>query len=60
MDKKNNRVVAIEAHPDDVEFMCAGTLKLLKDKGYEIFIGSVANGNCGSMVESSAWCSPET
>jgi LmbE family N-acetylglucosaminyl deacetylase len=52
MDKKNNRIVAIEAHPDDVEFMCSGTLKLLKDKGYEIFIGALANGNCGSMVES--------
>jgi LmbE family N-acetylglucosaminyl deacetylase len=26
------RVLAIHAHPDDVEFQCAGTLALLKDK----------------------------
>jgi len=53
MKKKNNRVLAVGAHPDDVEFMCSGTLKLLKDKGYEISICSVSNGDCGSMTESS-------
>lgn len=48
----NKRVIAFGAHPDDVEFMCSGTLKLLKEKGYKIFICVVANGNCGSMKES--------
>jgi LmbE family N-acetylglucosaminyl deacetylase len=31
--------------------MCSGTLKLLKEAGYEIYLGVVANGDCGSMVE---------
>jgi LmbE family N-acetylglucosaminyl deacetylase len=51
MEKKNNRVLAVGAHPDDVEFMCSGTLKLLKDKGCEISICAVSNGDCGSMEE---------
>jgi len=52
MQKDNRRVAAIGAHPDDVEFMCSGTLKLLKERGYEIYIGVVTNGDCGSMKES--------
>jgi LmbE family N-acetylglucosaminyl deacetylase len=51
MKEENKRVLAIGAHPDDIEFMCSGTLKLLKDRGYEISIGVVANGDCGSMYE---------
>ena len=50
MEIKNNRIFAIGAHPDDVEFMCSGTLKLLKEKGFDIYIGIVSNGDCGSMV----------
>jgi LmbE family N-acetylglucosaminyl deacetylase len=53
MAKQNRRVAAIGAHPDDVEFMCSGTLKLLKNEGFEIHIGVLANGDCGSMVEPS-------
>ncbi len=45
------KVMAFGAHPDDVEFMCSGTLKLLKEKGHDIIIAVVANGDCGSMVE---------
>ena len=41
-------ILAIGAHPDDVEFMCAGTLAKLKKKGHRIFIATVANGSCGS------------
>ena len=44
----NGRVLAIGAHPDDVEFRCAGTLALLRQKGYDITIVTVANGDCGS------------
>jgi LmbE family N-acetylglucosaminyl deacetylase len=51
MKTENRRVLAVEAHPDDVEFMCSGTLSLLKQEGYDITICSVANGDCGSMVE---------
>jgi len=39
---------AIGAHPDDIEFVMAGTLMLLKDKGYEIHYMNVANGSCGT------------
>jgi len=48
----NGRILAIGAHPDDVEFRCAGTLALLHDKGYEINILTVANGDCGSTEHS--------
>ena len=51
MAEQSRRIAAIGAHPDDVEFMCSGTLKLLKDAGFEIHIGVLANGDCGSMVE---------
>lgn len=42
-------ILAIGAHPDDIEFMCAGTLVRLKKRGHSIFIATVANGSCGSM-----------
>ena len=41
--------LAVGAHPDDVEFMSAGTLALLKDAGYEPHILTIANGSCGTM-----------
>jgi len=40
--------LAVGAHPDDVEFMMAGTLSLLKKKGWEIHILTVGNGSCGT------------
>jgi N-acetylglucosamine malate deacetylase 1 len=40
--------IAIAAHPDDIEFMMAGTLLLLKRKGYEIHYLNISSGNCGS------------
>ncbi len=39
---------AVAAHPDDIEFMMAGTLILLKQAGYEIHVMTVGNGSCGS------------
>ena len=39
---------AVAAHPDDVEFMMAGTLLLLGQAGYEPHYMTVANGSCGS------------
>lgn len=44
--------MAIAAHPDDIEFMMAGTLLLLKDAGAQIHMWNLANGSCGSMVHS--------
>jgi len=42
-------VLAIGCHPDDIEFMMAGTLLLLKNAGCEIHVMITANGNCGSL-----------
>ena len=36
------------AHPDDCEILAAGTLALLKKKGWEIHIVSMTPGDCGS------------
>lgn len=42
--------IAIVAHPDDIEFIAAGTLLLLKERGYAIHYMTVASGSCGSMT----------
>lgn len=42
--------IAIVAHPDDIEFCCAGTLMLLREAGWEIHYMTVASGNCGSQT----------
>src|SRR3954447_22656521 len=46
------RVMAIAAHPDDIEFMMAGTMLLLKQAGYELHYMNLSSGNCGSMTMS--------
>lgn len=52
MSSHNKRILAVGAHPDDVEIMCAGTLFLLRDLGYEIHMATMSLGDCGSMVHS--------
>lgn len=42
---------ALAAHPDDIEFMMAGTLLLLGEAGYELHVMNIANGSCGSAVD---------
>jgi LmbE family N-acetylglucosaminyl deacetylase len=42
------RVLAIHAHPDDVEFQCAGTLALLREAGCHATIATMTPGDCGS------------
>jgi len=42
------RILAIHAHPDDIEFQCAGTLALLKQKGCHITLAVMTPGDCGS------------
>ena len=44
--------LAMAAHPDDIEFMMAGTLLLLKKAGVEIHMCNLANGCYGSQVYS--------
>jgi len=51
MKNSSRRVVmAIGAHPDDIEFMMAGTLRLLVQAGLEAHYMNLANGSCGSQV----------
>lgn len=42
------RVLAIHAHPDDVEIQCAGTLALLRERGCHVTIATMTPGDCGS------------
>jgi LmbE family N-acetylglucosaminyl deacetylase len=44
------RALAIAAHPDDIEFVMAGTLLMLQRAGWDIHCLNVANGNLGSMT----------
>ena len=42
-------VLSLGAHPDDAEFMCAGTLVLLHKKGWQVHIATMAPGDCGTV-----------
>src|SRR5262245_54003210 len=46
--------IAIGAHPDDIEFLMAGTLLLLKKAGYETHYMNLASGNLGSTENNGA------
>ena len=47
-----NTALAICAHPDDVEILCAGTLSLLKKAGWSIHIATMAMGDKGTAIHS--------
>ncbi|HEY2892835.1 MAG TPA: PIG-L family deacetylase [Pirellulales bacterium] len=51
---QRKRAFAIAAHPDDIEFVMAGTLVLLGAAGYELHYMNIANGCCGSDEHSAA------
>ncbi len=42
------RVLCIHAHPDDIEFLAAGTLSALARKGHAISMATMTPGDCGS------------
>jgi LmbE family N-acetylglucosaminyl deacetylase len=42
------RILAIHAHPDDVEILAAGTLMHLIDRGHSVTIVTMTPGDCGS------------
>ncbi len=53
----NKVALSINAHPDDAEAWNAGTLKLLKDKGYSIVIATTTGGDlggCNTTLEETA------
>jgi LmbE family N-acetylglucosaminyl deacetylase len=39
------------AHPDDAEFLCAGTLLRLREAGWTIHVATATAGDAGSMTE---------
>jgi len=49
MSSENKKVLAIGAHPDDVEIMCSGTLFKLRQLGHEVHVASLTLGDCGSV-----------
>jgi LmbE family N-acetylglucosaminyl deacetylase len=55
MNLHNTRtVLAIGAHPDDVELLCAGTLALLHAKGWNVECATMTPGDCGSITQTRA------
>jgi len=42
---------AVSAHPDDIEFMMAGTLLMLGKAGFELHAMNLCNGSCGTALE---------
>ena len=42
--------LAVFAHPDDIEFVAAGTLLLLRNAGWHIHYLNLSGGDCGSMT----------
>ncbi len=50
----NSCVLGIFAHPDDAEFLCAGTLALLKQAGWQVHIATMAPGDKGTVEHTRA------
>ena len=44
-------VLAVAAHPDDIEMTMAGTLFRLRDLGWDVHYMNIANGSCGTAVD---------
>lgn len=51
MSSSQKKILAVGAHPDDVEFMCAGLLALLRKTGFEVHIATLTLGDCGSAEQ---------
>ena len=48
------KVLAVGAHPDDIEFLCAGTLAKYKRLGHQVAMAIATNGEVGSSTLSKA------
>lgn len=46
----NKTLLAIFAHPDDAEILCAGTLLLMKNAGWRVHIATMTPGDKGSAT----------
>ncbi len=47
------RVLAVGAHPDDLEILCGGTLARFAREGHEVVMCNATTGNRGSFVHTS-------
>lgn len=47
--EKCKRLIVIAAHPDDLETMCGGTIKLLAEQGVEIYSVNCTLGDIGAQ-----------
>lgn len=50
MNPSNQRVLALLPHPDDIEILCAGTLCLLQERGFELHVATMTAGDKGSAT----------
>jgi LmbE family N-acetylglucosaminyl deacetylase len=48
------RVLAVMAHPDDIEMTCAGTLILLRRAGWDVHLATLTAGDLGTATRSRA------
>ncbi len=48
------RVLAVMAHPDDIEMTCAGTLVLLERAGWDIHMATMTAGDLGTVTRTRA------
>ncbi len=47
----SNVVLSLLAHPDDAEFLCAGTLiRLVREHGWQAHLATMTPGDCGSAA----------
>jgi N-acetylglucosamine malate deacetylase 1 len=42
------RILALHAHPDDIEILAGGTMALLAERGHQITFATMTPGDCGS------------
>lgn len=49
MNAFNKTVLVLQAHPDDMEAWCSGTLSLMKERGYKIVVASMTAGGLGGL-----------
>ncbi len=47
---QNKKLLAVSAHPDDIEFSCGGTMFKFKKQGYEIYFLVATNGENGFKI----------
>jgi LmbE family N-acetylglucosaminyl deacetylase len=49
-----NMALAVLAHPDDAEFLCAGTfIRIVREHGWQVHIATMTPGDCGSAEHTS-------